>query len=69
MQCGIYDRVYGKTVLTENEIKRTYWYDLFLFLTMLTEPEYREYEDKSCNDWVLPSLKIACEKLMINYRR
>lgn len=60
---------YGRSELTENEVKRTYWYDLFLFLTMLTEPEYREYEDKNCNDWVLPSLKTACEKLMINYRR
>lgn len=59
---------YGRSEFTENEKKRTYWYDLFLFLTMLTEPAYREYEDPHCNDWVLPSLKTACEKLIIHYR-
>lgn len=60
---------YGCSEFTETQIKRIYWYDLFLALTMLTEPEYREYEDKNCNDWILPVLKTACERLRINYQR
>lgn len=60
---------YGRKEFTENEVRRIYWYDLFLFLTMLTEPEYREYEDKSFNDWVLPSMKATCERLTINYTK
>lgn len=36
---------YGQENFTEKEMRRIYWYDIFLYLTMMNEVFYREYED------------------------
>nr|MBR4281397.1 aminoglycoside phosphotransferase family protein [Clostridia bacterium] len=36
---------YGQTVFSPAESRRLAWYDLFLYLTMITESTYRQYED------------------------
>lgn len=38
---------FGIVELSEAELRRIYWYDILLYLTMITEVTYREYED----DW------------------
>lgn len=53
---------FGKPNLTENELKRIYWYDLFLYLTMSVEFFYRGYEDKSQYYWA----KAEFEELLKN---
>ena len=61
---------FGRSELNANEKRRVYWYDLFLCLTMLTEPFYRDYEDKECfNDWLIPNLKEACSALALEYHK
>lgn len=42
---------FGKTSFSENEIKRMKWYDIILYLTMMIEVYYREYEDKGQYLW------------------
>jgi aminoglycoside phosphotransferase (APT) family kinase protein len=48
---------FGQTSFTENEMKRIRWYDIILYLTMMIEVYYREYETESQYFW-------AKEKLM-----
>ncbi len=48
---------FGQTSFTENERKRIRWYDIILYLTMMIEVYYREYETESQYFW-------AKEKLM-----
>ena len=38
---------YGVEEFSEEEMRRIYWYDVLLYLIMMTEGEYRGYED----DW------------------
>lgn len=45
---------FGITELSEAELRRIYWYDILLYLTMMTEVTYREYEDDSQYRWVKP---------------
>lgn len=45
---------YGKPELTPSETRRILWYDLFLYLTMMTEGEYRGYPDDSQYRWTKP---------------
>ncbi|MBQ2935607.1 MAG: hypothetical protein IJD96_05140 [Lachnospiraceae bacterium] len=33
------------------EMRRIYWYDILLYLTMMTEVTYREYEDDGQYQW------------------
>lgn len=42
---------FGCLTLSEAEMRRIYWYDVFLFLTMMTEGVYREYEDDGQYHW------------------
>lgn len=45
---------YGKTSFTENEKKRSFWYDCYLYLVMMTEgaPIFRNYPDDGQYQWV-----------------
>lgn len=45
---------FGIDELSEEELKRIYWYDILLYLTMMTEVTYREYDDDSQYQWVKP---------------
>lgn len=45
---------FGIKELSEEELRRIYWYDILLYLTMMTEVTYREYEDDSQYQWVKP---------------
>lgn len=54
---------YGKKTFTFNEMRRIYWYDIFLYLTMMTEGAYREYEDDSQYQWVKPFFEDSWKEL------
>ena len=42
---------YGACELSKTEMRRIYWYDILLYLTMMTEVTYREYEDDGQYKW------------------
>lgn len=56
---------FGQEDFSEEEMRRIYWYDVFLYLTMMTEGAYRGYEDDSQYQWVKPlfekSWALLCE--------
>lgn len=56
-------RGFGKEEFTENEMRRIYWYDIFLYLTMMIEVSYREYEDDWQYKWVRPLFEDAWNKI------
>lgn len=45
---------FGINELSEDELRRIYWYDILLYLTMMTEVTYREYEDDGQYQWAKP---------------
>ncbi len=53
----------GKLNFTKEEMQRIYWYDVFLYLTMMTEGAYREYEDDSQYQWVKPLFEASFAEL------
>lgn len=55
---------FGINELSEEEMRRIYWYDILLFLTMMTEVTYREYEDDGQYRWVKPMFDKIWEILM-----
>lgn len=54
---------FGKELLTENEMRRIYWYDVLLYLTMMIEGSYREYEDDGQYRWVKPLFEASYYEL------
>ncbi len=48
---------FGKQEFTESELMRLRWYDIILYMTMMVEVFYREFEDKGQYYW-------ACEQLL-----
>lgn len=54
---------FGVEALTETQQRRIYWYDIILYLTMMTEGIYREYEDDSQYQWVAPLFQASLDKL------
>lgn len=54
---------FGQASFTKDENIRILWYDCFLYLTMMTEGAYREYEDDSQYRWVEPLFKASYEEL------
>ena len=42
---------FGKVNFTETELKRLRWYDIILYMTMMVEVFYREFEDKGQYYW------------------
>ena len=47
---------FGQTAFTGDEIKRIRWYDIILYLTMMIEVYYREYETESQYFWAKDQL-------------
>lgn len=56
---------YGKEMLNEEEMIRIYWYDVFLYLTMMAEGACRQYEDDSQYRWVKPLFEASWEKVRV----
>lgn len=54
---------YGQETFTSREMKRINWYDIFLYLTMMTEGAYRGYEDDSQYRWTKPLFEEAWRDL------
>ena len=50
---------FGKYSFSENETKRMRWYDIILYLTMMIEVYYREYEDKGQYLWAKDMLMVV----------
>lgn len=48
---GDFLKGFGIDELSEAELRRIYWYDILLYLTMMTEVTYREYEDDGQYLW------------------
>lgn len=42
---------FGVSEFTKAEMRRVFWYDVLLYLTMMTEVFYREYEDDGQYKW------------------
>jgi len=49
--------------ISETEMRRIHWYDVFLYLTMMTEVFYREYENKGQYYWAKGLFEEAWEKI------
>lgn len=58
-------RGYGQETFTSREMKRINWYDIFLYLTMMTEGAYRGYEDDSQYWWTKTLFEEAWRDLQI----
>lgn len=54
---------FGIEALTDTQQRRIYWYDIILYLTMMTEGIYREYEDDSQYQWVAPLFQASLDEL------
>lgn len=54
---------FGIHNLSDEELRRIYWYDILLYLTMMTEVTYREYEDDGQYQWVKPIFDEVWEAL------
>ncbi len=52
---------FGQTTFTEDELKRIRWYDIILYLTMMIEVFYREYDDKGQYFWAREMLEKSLE--------
>ena len=50
---------FGQTGFTPAEVRRILWYDIFLYLTMMTEPVYRQYPDDSQYRWTRPLMEAS----------
>ncbi len=55
---------FGKETFTEAEMRRIYWYDILLYLTMMTEGAYREYEDDGVYQWAKRMLEISWKEIV-----
>ena len=54
---------YGQTAFSREEMRRILWYDVFLYLTMMTEGSFRQYPDDSQYRWVRPLMLSSREEL------
>ena len=48
---------FGQTAFSEDELKRLRWYDIILYLTMMIEVFYREFDDKGQYFWAREMLE------------
>ena len=54
---------FGIGTISDEELRRIYWYDIYLYLIMMTEASYREYEDDAQYRWVKPLFDKIWAKL------
>lgn len=57
-------RGFGQEEFTAEERSRILWYDILLYLTMMTEGAYREYEDDGLYQWTKPLLEASWKELL-----
>lgn len=53
----------GRTAFTPAETRRVLWYDVFLYLTMMTEGSFRGYPDDSQYRWTMPLMQASWGEL------
>jgi len=58
-------RGFGQEEFTKNELSRILWYDILLYLTMMTEGAYREYEDDGLYQWTKPLFEASWKELKV----
>lgn len=56
-------RGYGQERFSFKEKRRILWYDIYLYLTMMTEGAYRGYEDDGQYQWVKPLFEESWKEL------
>lgn len=56
-------RGFGQTEFTEAERIRMLWYDILLYLCMMTEGKFREYPDDSQYRWIKPYFDLSWNEL------
>lgn len=54
---------YGQEHFSREEMQRIYWYDVLLYLTMMTEGAYRGYPDDGQYQWTKPLFEASWEEL------
>lgn len=54
---------YGQDCFTREEMCRLCWYDVLLYLTMMTEGAYRDYEDDGQYQWVKPLFEASWKEI------
>lgn len=54
---------FGQTVFSREERIRTLWYDIILYLTMMTEGRFRKYPDDSQYRWIKPYFDLSWSEL------
>lgn len=59
-----YQKGYGKTSFTRQEEKRILWYDVYLFLLVSLECEYRKYDTMEMYGWASEMLGKQLEKIV-----
>ena len=52
---------FGQRSFSESELKRIRWYDVILYLTMMIEVFYREFEDQSQYRWAREMLRTVLQ--------
>lgn len=57
-------RGFGQTEFSVSERIRILWYDIILYLTMMTEGRFREYPDDSQYRWIKPYFDLSWSELM-----
>lgn len=56
---------FGIEELSAEELRRIYWYDILLYLTMMTEVTYREYDDDGQYQWVKPMFDDVWNQIIL----
>lgn len=59
-------RGFGQTGFSGNERIRILWYDILLYLTMMTEGSFREYPDDSQYCWIKPYFDLSWNELQLS---
>lgn len=54
---------YGQEHFSREEMRRIYWYDVLLYLTMMTEGAYRGYPDDGQYQWTKPLFEASWKEL------
>ena len=55
---------FGVSEFSESELRRIFWYDVLLYLIMMTEVFYREYEDDGQYKWTKMLFEEVWEKTL-----
>ena len=61
---GDFLRGYGQTEFSSSEMTRITWYDIILYLTMMIEVTYRQYDDDGQYQWAREMLKKALGEII-----